>query len=502
MACRELNSFITLSVRGLSKNFGGTLALESVDLDAQAGEVLGVVGENGAGKSTLMKLLAGVLRPDAGQITLENQWHRPDNPAASRRAGVALVPQEAELAPHLSVAENILLGREPKRHGFIHWAALREQAEEALEQVAAHGRPIDCRRCARDLSPSERQLVVIARALSQSNLRVLIFDEPTSSLTTADVKQLFAVISGLKQRGIAILYVSHFLEEVLTIADRYCVLRDGRSVGSGNVAQTSAAELVTMMAGAAVAQRKHRAATDQGRVMLEVRDLSGQRLPREVNFDLHAGEVFGIAGLVGSGRTELLRAIFGLDRVKSGSLRVKHFEGQPSPARCLNLGLGLLSEDRRREGLAQSLSLTQNVTLSKMTGWGPFVTLKNQRCRAQPFIERLSIRCRNADQPVAELSGGNQQKVALARLLHHDVDILLLDEPTRGIDVRSQLDVHRLIDELVERGKSILLISSYLPELLALCDRIAVMCRGSLGEPRPVSEWDEHSLLMQATGVE
>ncbi len=491
-----------LTIRGLSKNFGGTQALAGVNLDLHTGEVLAVIGENGAGKSTLMKLLAGALKPDTGNMALANQPHQPENPAAARQAGVALVPQESELAPHLSVAENIMLGREPTRFGIIDWLKLRKRAEQALGEVTARERPIDCRQRASALSPSERQLVMIARALAQTNLRVLIFDEPTSSLTAADVAQLFEVISRLKLRGIAVLYVSHFLEEVLRIADRYCVLRDGRSVGHGSIADTSAAELVTLMAGTSVRERSPRAVSQAGSTLLEVRALSGEQLPQAVSIELHSGEVLGIAGLVGAGRTELVRALFGLDRVKSGSLRIQSYEGRFSPARCLRLGLGLLSEDRRGEGLAHGLDVAQNVTMSKMAGFGPFITKKEQIANALPFVESLSIRCRDLTQPVSELSGGNQQKVALARLLHHDVDILLLDEPTRGIDVRSRLDVHRVIDELVRRGKAILLISSYLPELLALSDRIAVMCRGRLGAPRPASDWDEHSLLMEATGIE
>ena len=491
-----------LTIRGLSKSFGGTRALECVDLDLHPGEVLAVIGENGAGKSTLMKLLAGALTPDAGDVALAERPHQPDNPAAARRAGVALVPQESELAPHLSVAENIMLGREPTRFGFIDGEAMRERAEDALREVTTRERPIDCTRRAMALSPSERQLVMIARAVAQTNLRVLIFDEPTSSLTAADVAQLFAVIRRLRRRGIAVLYVSHFLEEVLAIADRYCVLRDGRSVGHGSISGTSAAELVALMAGATVAERSPRAANQPGPTLLEVRNLSGQQLPQSASIELRSGEVFGIAGLVGAGRTELVRAVFGLDKVKDGQIRIKSHEGRFSPVRCLRLGLGLLSEDRRGEGLAHALDIAQNVTLSKLPGWGPFVTHQMQTASAAPFVESLSIRCRDLHQSVSELSGGNQQKVALARLLHHDVDVLLLDEPTRGIDVRSRMDVHRVIDELVKRGKAIVLISSYLPELLALSDRIAVMCRGRLGAPRLVSEWDEHSLLMEATGVE
>jgi|SRR5664280_1328677 len=490
-----------LAVRGVTKSFGGTLALNAVDLQVESGEVHAIVGENGAGKSTLMKLLAGALQPNAGRITLDGQPHCPENPAEARRAGVALVTQEAELAPHLSVAENIILGREPTRHGMVRWRVLRARAAQALAQVTTEGPAIDLGQRASELSPSERQRVAIARALSQTDLRLLIFDEPTSSLAAADVKQLFAVIARLKQRGIAILYVSHFLEEVVTIADRYSVLRDGHSVGTGLIANTTSSDLVTLMAGGAVVDRKRRIAKQRGAVMLQVRALAGLRMPREASFDLHAGEVLGIAGLVGAGRTELLRVIYGLDKVRSGTLRVRNIQGKSSPAQSLAKGLGLLSEDRRGEGLAHALGIAQNITLSKLLGWGPIVTSSQQRASAQPLIERLGIRCRDADQSASELSGGNQQKVALARLLHHDVDVLLLDEPTRGIDVRSRGDVHRCIDELVARGKAVLVVSSYLPELLTLCDRIAVMCRGKLGESRPVSEWDEHSLLMEATGA-
>ena len=491
-----------LSVRGLSKHFGGTQALDGIELNAQAGEVLAVVGENGAGKSTLMKLLAGALKADAGYITLADKQYHPEDPATARQAGVAIVPQESELAPHLSVAENILLGCEPTRFGIVQRSELRTQAEQALRQVVAQEHSIDCKRQAGDLSPSERQLVTIARALAQTNLRVLIFDEPTSSLTSADVAQLFAIISRLKQRGIAVLYVSHFLEEVLTIADRYCVIRDGRIVGRGAIAETNASELVSLMAGAAVVQRSRRIVNETGPVMLEVRGLSGLRSPNEVDLELHAGEVFGIAGLVGAGRTELARAIFGLDPVKDGRLRVKSFDGPFAPARSIELGVGLLSEDRRREGLAQALSIAQNITMPKLASFGPIITMKAQNASVSQYIGPLSIRCRDLEQPVSELSGGNQQKVALARLLYQDADILLLDEPTRGIDVRSRLDVHSVIDGFVGRGKAVLLISSYLPELLVICDRIAVMCRGRLGVPKPASEWDEHSLLMEATGAE
>jgi ribose transport system ATP-binding protein len=370
-----------------------------------------------------------------------------------------------------------------------------------LREVSPDEHLIDLRQRADSLGPSDRQRVVIARALSQENLRLLIFDEPTSSLTAADSQRLFAVIHRLKQRGLTILYVSHFLEEVLTIADEYVVLRDGKSVAHGDVAGTTAAQLVTLMAGAAAADRARRTERQVGDIVLETKHLSGTRLPHDVNLQLRAGEVLGVAGLVGAGRTEMVRALFGLDRVRRGSVYIKAIHQPNTPAQCLRLGVGLLSEDRRNEGLAQSLDIAENITLSKLPHRGPLVSQAGQDQAASTLLQRLKIRCRDTRQLVSELSGGNQQKVALARLLHHDVDVLLLDEPTRGIDVRSRAEVHQAIDELAKRGKAIVLISSYWPELLDLCDRIAVMCRGRLGQARPVGEWDEHSLLLEATGA-
>ena len=488
-----------LSISGLSKRFGNNQALSEVELHAQAGEVLAVVGENGAGKSTLMRLLAGVLQPDSGTLQLAGAAFHPKHPAAAMRAGVALVPQESELVPHLSIAENILLGREPTRAALIDRTRLRDLAGRALAEVATDGQQLDLAQRADTLGPSDRQRVVIARALSQANLRLLIFDEPTSSLSAADTRRLFSVIARLKARGLTVLYVSHFLEEVLTISDRYVVLRDGKSVARGNIADTTATELVTLMAGAAAVDRTKRAKREIGQLLLETKHLSGTRLPRDVSLQVHAGEVFGIAGLVGAGRTELVRALFGLDAC-SGDITIKSLHNPRSPRQCLRLGMGLLSEDRRNEGLAQSLDIAENVTLSKLPQRGLLVSKREQLRAATRLMQRLQIRCRSPRQIVSELSGGNQQKVALARLLHHDVDILLLDEPTRGIDVRSRAEVHQAIDDLARRGKAIVLISSYWPELLELCDRIVVMCRGKLGKVRPVDEWDEHSLLLQATG--
>lgn len=494
-----------LEVHGVCKRFGSTQALADVELAAAAGEVHAVIGENGAGKSTLMKILSGALSADAGQMQLGGATYAPREPAAARDAGVAMVYQEPLLCPDLTVAENVALGSEPTRRGLVDRAEQRARACSALAQVAGDDftqrlRPEEL---VRRLAPADRQLVTIARALCQTECRVLILDEPTSSLAAGDVERLFEAVGRLRDRGLVVLYISHFLEEVQRIADRYTVLRDGRTVATGVMADTSLSEIVRQMVGRNVDQLFVRSPRRPGSVVLAVRDLGGQPRPLQADFELRQGEVLGIAGLVGSGRTELLRTVFGLAPVRRGSVRVGAVVGPASPARRLAQGVGLLSEDRKDEGLALGLSVADNLSLSKLTGLGPggLIFPGRQRAAAQRWVERLGIRCREPSQPVGDLSGGNQQKVALGRLLYHDVDVLLLDEPTRGIDVASKVEVYRLIDELAGQGKAVLVVSSYLPELFGICDRIAVMRRGRLGVTRATNELDEHQVLMEATGA-
>jgi ribose transport system ATP-binding protein len=316
------------------------------------------------------------------------------------------------------------------------------------------------------------------------------------------VEKLFRLIAKLKERGLAVIYISHFLEEVQEIADTYTVLRDGRSVGEGNLAGASLAGIVRLMVGRDIEEMFPRSRRTPGDVVLEVEGLQGKAFPRSASFDLRRGEVLGIAGLMGAGRTEMLRALFGLDPVRSGRIRVGAHVGPASPSRRLAQSVGLLSEDRQHEGVATGLSIGENLTLSRLEGLGPFGLVLPARVKAvaATWIGKLSIQCRGAGQRVRDLSGGNQQKVALARLLYHDLDVLLLDEPTRGIDVGSKAQIYRLIDELASRGKAILLVSSYLPELLGMADRIAVMSRGELGPGKPVSELDEESIMAACTG--
>jgi ribose transport system ATP-binding protein len=329
---------------------------------------------------------------------------------------------------------------------------------------------------------------------------LLILDEPTSSLARADVERLFRLLRGLASRGLAIVYISHFLEEVFEIADTYTVLRDGRSVGEGSTGKTSIPEIVRLMVGREIREMFPRSTRERGEAVLEVDGLRGARAPRSASFTLHRGEVLGVAGLLGAGRTEMVRAIFGLDPVRAGKIRVGAFTGPAAARERLRQGAGLLSEDRKREGLAASRAIDENLTLTRLEGLGPLglVLPRRREAAAKSWVDSLGIQCRDPRQRVSELSGGNQQKVALARLLYHDLDVLLLDEPTRGIDVGSKASIYGLIDELAARGKAILLISSYLPELLGMADRIAVMRRGELLEAVPAAEATEESLLARA----
>lgn len=483
-----------LQLTGVRKRFGATQALAGVTLSVAPGEVHALVGENGAGKSTLMKILAGVHAPDAGEMWLDGRPFAPADPLDARRAGIVMVHQELAIAPHLTAAENIVLGAEPVRGGLIRPAELRRVAHDALAQLGRADLPLDAPAGA--LSVADQQMLEIARALALG-CRVLVLDEPTSSLTRADAERLFALVRRLREQGRSVIYISHFLEEVQAISDRYTVLRDGATVGSGRTSATTPAELARLMVGRDVSELYVRSPRAPGAVALELRDFTGEHYPLGAALTLRRGEVLGLAGLVGAGRTELLRAVFGLDAVRRGELRVGAWSGRGlTPPAAWARRIGFVSEDRKTEGLALALSVAENATLATLPR---FLRPAAQAAAARRWIERLGIRCSDPAQPVAELSGGNQQKVAVARLLHHDVDVLLLDEPTRGIDVGAKQTLYRLIDELAAAGKAVLLVSSYLPELLGTCDRIAVMCRGVLGPARPRDEWTEHAIMLAAT---
>ena len=479
----------------VTKRFGATIALDEVSLSVNAGEILALVGENGAGKSTLMKILSGAYQPDGGEIWLDGAAYHPRNPLQGRLAGVAMIYQELSLARHLSVMENILLGMEPTIGPIVNWPQVRRRAGDAMNQL---GRPdIPLNTPVGRLSLAQQQLVEIARAIA-IGCRVLVLDEPTSSLSKDDIPRLFELVRRLRAQGHAIIYISHFLEEVKQISDRFLVLRDGRTAGGGVTSQATTDQIINLMVGRKVADLYPRSPRTLGQIVLDIQNLTGVQKPKSASLQLHRGEVLGIAGLVGAGRTELLRTIFGLDRIKSGDIRVALYQGAASPSARWDQRVGMVSEDRKSEGLALELSIADNLTLSNLPS---LILPADQNAWAQTWINKLAIRCRNPSQQIHDLSGGNQQKVALARLLHHDVDVLLLDEPTRGIDVASKAEIYRIIDQLACAGKAILMVSSYLPELLGVCDRIAVMHRGILGESKAAGDLDEHRIMLEATGA-
>jgi len=520
----ETTPVLRFEMRGVVKRFGATVALDGVDFSVRGGEVCALVGQNGAGKSTLMAILAGALVPDAGQMRIDGATYAPRDPLAARRAGVAMIHQELSLAPHLTVMENVVLGAEPVRGGAVRPLAIVDRdrmRETALAALALLGhRDIAPDRAVGELTPAAQQLVEIARALA-SGCRVLVLDEPTSSLGHDDVRSLFERIGHLKGQGIAVVYISHFIEEVKAVSDRFVVLRDGQNAGEGATAGTASRDIVAMMVGRTLDGLYPRSARVRGDAVLELDGV----VPGAAPLTLHRGEIVGIAGLLGAGRTRLLRRIFGLEPVKAGRIAVGVYTGAAAPHDRWRQGMGLLSENRAGEGLAAGLSIADNMTLTHLSPFGPSFTVwpARQDRAAAGWIDRLAIRCAHPRQAVAELSGGNQQKVAVARLLHHDVDVLILDEPTRGIDVASKAQIYEIIDQLVSGGaepaalreqerseagrpfrgrqKAVLLVSSYLPELLGVCDRIAVMARGRLGPARPVEAWTEHSLLMDASGA-
>ena len=488
---------IRLTLDGVQKSFGATAALRGVSLGVGEGEVHALIGENGAGKSTLMKILSGAHEADAGRIALDDAPFAPRNPHEARRAGVAMIYQELNLAPDLTVAENIVLGAEPSRLGWLRRGAMRDTARRALAELGHGDLPPDAP--VRSLSIAEQQLVEIARALA-GEPRVMIFDEPTSSLTQADAERLFAVIARLKARGVSVIYISHFLEECRRVCDRFTVLRDGESVGTGALADTPMAEIIRLMVGREVSELYPRIAHTPGETVLRVDAAAGE----SGGLAVRAGEIFGLFGLVGSGRTELLRRIFGLDSMAAERITIfGREETSASPPRRLAQGVGLLSENRKEEGLMLQRSLAENLTATRPvahrgSGW---LFRGRERSLTREWISKLSVRARDPEQAIGELSGGNQQKIALGRLLHHDAKILLLDEPTRGIDVGSKAQIYRLTGELAAQGKAVLFVSSYIPELLGVCDTIGVMCRGKLAATRPAAEWTDHTLMEAAIGT-
>jgi ABC-type sugar transport system ATPase subunit len=485
-------------MRGIEKSFPGVRALRGVDLDLHAGEVVALLGENGAGKSTLIKVLAGAHAPDGGTITLGGKQVAITSPLHARRLGIAVIYQELTLVPGMTAAENIFLGQEPATGGWIRRGEEQLRARELFERIGVR---IDPNTQCRDLSVAGQQVVEIARALSLA-ARILVMDEPSATLTPQEVEHLFSIIRDLKSRGIGTIYISHRLDEVFAIADRVVVLRDGEHVGSRPIGATSRDELIRMMVGRRLEEEFPPRQSAIGETRLVVRGLCRGTKVRDVSFTIRRGEVLGLTGLVGAGRTEMARLIFGADRADAGTIeldgKVLHIRG---PRDAIQAGICLLTEDRKGQGLVVGQSVRDNFALPNLSQFSRFglVSSAAERAALEEHIIRMRIKVADVEQPVRNLSGGNQQKVVLARWLQRNCEVLLFDEPTRGIDVGAKVEIYQLINNLAAAGKAILLISSELPEVLGTCDRILVMHEGRItGEITNVREATQEDILRLA----
>ncbi len=491
---------LALEMRGITKSFAGNTVLADVSLTARAGEVHALVGENGAGKSTLMKILSGVYQPDAGEILIDGEQTHFVRPADALAAGVAMIYQELSLAPHLTVAENIFLGREPLKIAPIGFINRREMNERAHKLLDEFGFGINPQARVGRLSAADRQLVEITRAIVEAK-RVIVMDEPTSSLTNQEVEELFRLIRDLKSRGLAIIYISHRLEELDEIADRLTILRDGRAVYVGDWGEITTDEMIRHMAGRELKEIFPPRSAKVGAVVLRVNNLSRAPKFEGVSFEARAGEVVGIAGLAGAGRTEIVEAIFGADPATSGEIVLKGEKtAAPHPNQSVSRGLSLLTEDRKRTGLCLNLPLATNITLANVRSLirGGRLQRKAEINAANNFIRKLGIRPPAPMKHVARLSGGNQQKSLLARWLFANSQVFLLDEPTRGVDVAARSEIYREINELAEAGAAIVMVSSDLPELLGMADRILVMRRGHIVAELNAKQTTQEEILKHA----
>jgi len=492
---------LLLEMRGITKQFPGVLALDDVSLDLREGEVHCLLGENGAGKSTLMKILAGAQPADAGDILIGGRPAAVTSPARARELGVSMIYQEFNLSPFLSVAENIFLGREPRigKTPFIDGARLRRDAEEVLRHM---GVTLDVRLPVNRLSVAQMQMVEIAKAVSV-NARILVMDEPSATLTDHELASLFTLIGELRGRGMGILYISHRLEEVFQIGDRATVMRDGRHVATRDVADLTREDIIRMMVGRELTEEFPKVSLPRGAERLRVEGLTREGLFHDVGFSLHAGEIVGLTGLVGSRRTEVVRAIFGADRPSAGRVFVDGREVVvSSPRDAIAHGVGLLTEDRKNQGLVLGMSVRENITLANLGALvrGIFVKGGEERRVAEDFVRELQIKTPSVEQAVQLLSGGTQQKVVLARWLFTNAGILMFDEPTRGVDVGAKTEIFRLMNALLERGAAVLMVSSELPEVLGMCDRILVMHEGRLAGELSRAEATQERIMQLATG--
>jgi len=489
-----------LTISGLWKSYAAPVLCD-VHFDLHPGEVHALVGENGAGKTTLARIISGLTEPDAGQMVLKGRPFAPADKASAERAGVRMVMQELHLVANLSVAENVFLDKLPSRFGVVSYRKLHADARGVMAQVGLE--EVEPDRAVRTLGVGQQQLVEIAAGLSR-RCDLLVLDEPTSALTDAEVDLLFAQIRSLRAGGVGILYISHRMEEIQRIADRITVLRDGRVVGTRRASETSIEEIIRMMVGRDLGEVHPRAEKRLGDVALRVVGLCRGDAVRDVSFEVRQGEILGFAGLMGSGRTETLRAIFGADRPDAGRIflyRASRPARIHSPRDAVRQGIALLTEDRKEQGLLLPLPIRPNVTLTRLRDvarLGVFISPGEDRSVAERLSQALSVQCQSIEQRVAELSGGNQQKVVIAKWLYRDCKVLLFDEPTRGIDVGAKFEIYQLLNDLADRGKAIVVVSSDLIELMTICDRIAVMSAGRLAATFQRGEWSQDKLMEAA----
>ncbi len=489
-----------LELRGARKSFGRVRALKRGELRLWPGEVHALLGENGAGKSTLVRIFAGVHRPDTGQLLLDGQECAFATPADAKRAGIAVIYQEPMLFHDLSVAENVFMGRQPTdRFGRIRFADMEREVNELLGSLG-----VDLRgaQAVRGLSIADQQVIEIAKALSL-NANVLVMDEPTAALSLTEVQRLFAIVQRLRERGAAILFITHRLEEVFALAQRITVMRDGETVFEAMTMEVDTDTLVARMVGRDLDTFYPKAQVSPGEVRLRVRGLTRRVVFSDVSFDVCAGEIVALAGLVGAGRSEVARAIFGIDRADAGEVSIAGRELRlGDPASAMAAGLGFVPEDRREQGLALELSVAHNTALTVLgrLSWHGWISSRSERRLAEDWGRRLRLKASSVDLPVAFLSGGNQQKVVLAKWLATAPRVLIIDEPTRGVDVGAKAEIYRSISDLVVAGMAVLMISSELPEVLGMADRILVMHEGRLNADLPRAQADEQSIMAAALG--
>jgi rhamnose transport system ATP-binding protein len=490
-----------LTVRGAHKHFGGVAALRGADLTLYPAEIHGLLGENGAGKSTLLMMLAGVHRLDAGEITFAGRPFEQGSTRRSREQGVAVIYQEPSLFPELSIAENVFVGRQPTRRGRVDWPVMRSRTRELFARLGVY---LDPDRRAAGLSIADQQLVEIVKALS-TDATVIVMDEPTAALSATEAARLLSVARRLRDRGAAVVFVSHRLEEAFELCDRVTVLRDGATVAEAEIAATSPGEVVRWMVGRELTELFPKVPSVPGEVLLDVAGLTRAGVFEDIRFSVRRGEIVALAGLVGSGRSEVVRAVFGIDRYDSGAVRIG---GKPlppgNPRAALARSVALVPEDRRAQGLFMPASIARNssvVMLDRLRRFG-LVRPGAERAMARQWADRLRLKHSGVDQPVERLSGGNQQKVVLAKWLATEPELLVIDEPTRGIDVGTKAEVHRLLSERAAEGLAVLMVSSELPEVLGMADRILVMREGRLVAELTGNEATQERVMLAATGQE